>query len=57
MTPLDLIDKAVALGADVVQFGDNMPLEKYSDEELEQIRIHAEECGIETEAGMRKATP
>ena len=57
MTPLDLIDKAVALGADVVQFGDNMPLEKYSDEELEQIRIHAEECGIETEAGMRKSTP
>lgn len=56
MTPHELIDKAVALEAEVVQFGDNMPLEVYSDEELEQIRIHAEKCGIELEAGMRKAT-
>ncbi|MBQ6438819.1 MAG: sugar phosphate isomerase/epimerase [Mogibacterium sp.] len=56
MTTHDLIDKAVTLGADVVQFGDNMPLEVYSDEELEQIRIHAERCGIELEAGMRKST-
>ena len=56
MTPHDLIDKAVAFGANVVQFGDNMPLEVYSDEELVQIRIHAEERGIELEAGMRKAT-
>ena len=56
MTTHDLIDKAVTLGAAVVQFGDNMPLEVYSDEELEQIRIYAEKCGIELEAGMRKAT-
>lgn len=56
MTPHDLIDKAFAIGADVVQIGDNMPLEKYDDEEFEQIRIHAEKCGIELEAGMRKAT-
>lgn len=56
MTPHDLIDRACVLGAEVVQFGDNMPLEIYSDEELEQIRIHAEKCGIELEAGMRKAT-
>ena len=57
MTPQDLIDKAVALGAEVVQFGDNMPLEIYSDERLEQIRLYAEKRGIELEAGMRKATP
>ena len=56
MTPHDLIDKATALGAAAVQFGDNMPLDVYSDEELEQIRIHAEKCGIELEAGMRRAT-
>jgi hypothetical protein len=30
MTPHDLIDKATALGAAAVQFGDNMPLEVYS---------------------------
>ena len=57
MTPHDLIDRAAALGVDVVQFGDNMPLEVYSDEELKQIRSHAEKCGVELEAGMRKATP
>lgn len=56
MTPFDLIDKAVELDVDVVQFGDNMPLEIYSDEELEKIRIYAEERDIELEAGMRKAT-
>ena len=56
MTPYDLIEKASLLGAAVVQFGDNMPLEVYGDEELEQIRVHAERCGIETEAGMRRAT-
>ena len=57
MTPHELVNKASVLGADAVQFGDNMPLEVYSDEELEQIRIHAEKCGVELEAGMRKATP
>ena len=57
ITPHDLIDRAAALGVDAVQFGDNMPLEVYSDEELKQIRIHAEKCGVELEAGMRKATP
>ena len=31
MTPRDLIDKAVVLGTDVVQFGDNMPLEIYNE--------------------------
>lgn len=56
MTPFDLIDKAAALGADVVQIGDNMPLEGSGDEELEKIRIHAEELGIGLELGMRKAT-
>lgn len=57
MTPFDLIDKAVSAGAEVVQFGDNMALEKYSDEDLGRIRAYAEERGIELEAGMRKATP
>ena len=56
MTPHELIDKASALGAAVVQFGDNMPLEVYSDEELEQIRARAEKCGIDTEVGMRRST-
>lgn len=56
MTPFELIDKAVTHGAEAVQFGDNMPLEIYDDEELEKIGVYAEERGIELEAGMRKAT-
>lgn len=56
MTPFDLIDKAAVIGADVVQIGDNMPLEAYADGELEKIRSYAEANGIELEAGMRKAT-
>lgn len=56
MTPFGLIDKAVELGAEVVQFGDNMPLEAYDDRDLERIRDYAEAHGIELEAGMRKAT-
>ena len=56
MTPFELIDKAACLGAGAVQFGDNLPLEIYSDEELGKIRLYAEERGIELEAGMRKST-
>ena len=57
LTPAGLIDKAAAMGVEVVQFGDNMPLEGRSDKELEEIRAYAEDHGIELEAGMRKATP
>lgn len=56
-TPMDLLKKAVELGADVVQFGDNMPLEIYSDEELEEIRKFSEKTGLILETGMRKGTP
>ena len=57
MTPFELIDKAVSVGAEAVQFGDNMPLERYDRDELQRIRSYAEARGIELEAGMRKATP
>ncbi len=56
MTPFDMMDKAASLGAEVVQFGDNLPLEVYGDEELDRIRSYAEELGLELELGMRKAT-
>ena len=57
MTPFDLMDKATSLGAEVVQFGDNLPLEHYDDSVLNEIRSYAEERGLELELGMRKATP
>lgn len=56
LTPFGLIDKAAELEVCVVQIGDNMPLEKYSAEDLEKIRMHAAAKGITLEAGMRKAT-
>lgn len=56
LSPIELIDNAAAAGAEVVQFGDNMPLEKYTDKELEGIRGYAEKHRIEIEVGMRKAT-
>ena len=56
LTPFDLIDKAVMIGAQVVQIADNMPLEVYGDEELEKIRLYAAKRGIELEAGMSRAT-
>ena len=45
MTPHDLIDKAAALGADVVQFGDNMPLEVYSNHMINKRCFCAFVCG------------
>lgn len=58
--PLDafgLIERAAKLGAEVLQFGDNLPLENYTGEELEKIRLLAQQRGLELEAGMREATP
>ncbi len=41
MTPHDIIDKAVALGVSVVQFGDNMPLEFFNNEEyMDEVLKH-----------------
>lgn len=56
LSPVELIDKAAAAGAEVIQFGDNMPLEKYADKELKRIHGYSEDRGIELEVGMRKAT-
>ena len=56
MSPVELIDEAVSIGAEVVQYGDNMPLEQYDDNYLYEIRRHAENAGLELEVGMRTAT-
>ena len=56
MTPFELIDKASELGAEVVQISDNMTLEFYDADYLDEIRTCAEKCGIEIELGMREST-
>ncbi len=55
--PIDIILKAKELDADCVQYGDNMPLEDYSDEYLEFLGKKASELGITLEMGMREARP
>lgn len=53
--PIDIILKAAELGADCVQYGDNMPLENYSDEYLKDLGEKALKLGITLEMGMREA--
>ena len=53
--PIDIILKAAEIGADCVQYGDNMPLEDYPDEYLKDLGEKALKLGITLEMGMREA--
>ncbi|MFA7491917.1 MAG: TIM barrel protein [Proteiniphilum sp.] len=52
----DLIEKALELKAEVVQFADNMPLENYSRDELVRLLSFAEEKLITIEVGAKGLT-
>jgi len=56
MTVYHLLEKAVELGADVVQIADNLPLDQFSQTELLKIRNMAEDLHLNIEAGARKMT-
>jgi len=56
MTVFELIERASVLGVQVVQIADNLPLEKFSIPELEQIKQFAENLGIRIEVGARWMT-
>lgn len=51
MSPLELLDRAVALGVRVVQLCDNTPVHRFSDAELDALRKQADERGLELEYG------
>ncbi|HAQ21691.1 MAG TPA: hypothetical protein DCR40_21040 [Prolixibacteraceae bacterium] len=53
MSVFELIEKAKAFGVSVVQIADNLPLEKFSVHELEEIKQFAENLGISIEVGAR----
>ncbi len=55
--PMDIVLKSKELGADCVQYGDNMPLENYSDDYLKSLGQRAAMLGITLEMGMREARP
>ena len=54
LTPLGLLDKAAELGVGVVQFADNLPLERLPPGELNALAKHL--CADETFRGWLKAT-
>jgi len=56
MSIFDLIEMAVELDVKVVQVADNLPLEKFSIQELKEIRKFADQRGIRIEVGARGMT-
>jgi sugar phosphate isomerase/epimerase len=57
MGAAELVTRAHELGAEVVQFADNMPLDALPEGELRKIAAIAEEKGIAIEVGARGLTP
>ncbi len=53
LTALDLIQKAVELNVQVVQICDNLPLHLLTPRELLEIKVAAEQAGINLEVGTR----
>lgn len=54
--PMDafaFLDRAAALGAEVAQFGDNLPLQDWTPANLARLRAHATTLGLTLEAGTR----
>jgi 3-oxoisoapionate decarboxylase len=56
MTVYHLLEKAVELGAEVVQIADNLPLDQFSQPELLKIKNMAEDLHLNIEVGARKMT-
>lgn len=51
LTPADILDKARQHEVDLVQFADNLPLDRYSEAELAALSRRARDLGIELELG------
>lgn len=56
-TAYDIIDKASSTGIEVVQIADNIPLESYTDDELEKIKLYAAGKNVSIEMGGRGLSP
>ncbi|UCD30262.1 MAG: hypothetical protein JSV03_07280, partial [Planctomycetota bacterium] len=53
LTPLTLLEKSAACGAQVVQICENVPLDGVSNPDLEMIKQKAAELGLDLELGVR----
>ena len=56
MSATDLVDRAVAFGLKLVQNADNLPIENFTDVELENLRSYASKNGVSIEMGGRGLT-
>lgn len=56
MTPFDLINRAVALGADCIQIADNFPLHRLTEQDLSELAEYACSRKIGIEIGSRGLT-
>ena len=56
MTVFDLINMAIELDVKVIQIADNLPLEKFSIQELKEFKFFADQAGIRFEVGARWMT-
>ena len=57
LDPIGVLEAAAELGAEVVQFCDNLPLAPLSDAELDALARRAADLGLELEAGTRGSGP
>lgn len=53
LTPRGLLEKAAALGVRLVQFADNLPLDRLPNDALDELLRCGGDLGIELELGMR----
>jgi 3-oxoisoapionate decarboxylase len=56
LSAYDLADKAAESGLKLVQIADNLPLEKFAENELLDLRKYSEDKGVEIEMGGRGLT-
>lgn len=57
LTPIQLLERAAALGAEVVQICDNMPLASLADEDILALAGRAAGLGLDLEVGIRGSRP
>ncbi len=57
LKPIDLVHRAHALGVGVVQILDNLPMDRLSRAELDELRRAAEDCSVDLQIGTRGVEP
>ncbi|GAD57366.1 sugar phosphate isomerase/epimerase family protein [Limimaricola cinnabarinus] len=57
MPPEALLDQAAALGLGLVQYADNLPLDRLDDARLDALKAHADALGLGLELGTQSFDP